>query len=115
MRLDRQQLALVIPFIQRRRLIEPLIALQPDQLGAVHAGQRFGDLGLADPRLAFQQQRTLEQLHQRDRGRKLPVGDVAGGGQSLRDFVAGFHVSCPGRDAARRPSRRDASQNRDPS
>ena len=59
MRLDRQQLALVIPFIQRRRLIEPLIALQPDQFGAVHAGQRFCDLGLADARLAFQQQRTL--------------------------------------------------------
>jgi hypothetical protein len=54
-RLDCQQLALVVPFIQRRRLIEAFIALQTYQLGRVHFCQCLGDLGLADARLAFQQ------------------------------------------------------------
>ena len=35
MGLDRQQLALVVPFIERGRLIEALVALQADQLGRV--------------------------------------------------------------------------------
>ena len=91
MGLDRQQLPLVVPFVQRRRLIEPLIALQADQFGRMHGSQRFCDLGLADARLAFQQQRPPQQLHQRDRGREFAVGDIAGGGQRLRDLVAGFH------------------------
>jgi hypothetical protein len=71
-------------------LIEALIALQADQLGAVHGGQRLGDLGLADAGLAFEQQRALEQFHQRDRGRQFAVGDVAAGrpalARSLRDL-----------------------------
>ena len=32
-RLDPQQLLLVVPLVQRPRLVEPLVALQPDQLG----------------------------------------------------------------------------------
>ncbi len=95
MRLDRQQLPLVIPFVQRRRLIQPLIALQADQFGGVHGRQRLRDFGLADARLAFQQQRALEQLHQRDRGREFAVGDVAGGGQRVRDVVTVFHCHTP--------------------
>ena len=77
-RLDGQQLALVVPLVERGRLVEPLVALQADQLGAVDRGQRLGDLGLADARLAFEQQRALQQLHERQRRRQLAVGDVAG-------------------------------------
>jgi hypothetical protein len=95
MRLDREQLPLVIPFIERGRLIQPLIALQADQFGRMHRRQRLRHLGLADARFAFQQQRTPQQLHQRDRGRKLSVGDVAGFSQSLRDLLAVFHFSIP--------------------
>ena len=36
-------------------LVEPFVALQPDQLGAVHGGERLGDLGLADAGFAFEQ------------------------------------------------------------
>ena len=79
MGLDRQQLALVVPLVQRGRLIEPLVALQADQFGRVHGCQRFRHFSLADARLAFEQQRTPEQLHQRDRGRKFVVGDIAAG------------------------------------
>ncbi len=72
-------------------MIEPLVTLQADQFGAVRRGKRLGYLGLADARLAFEQQRTPEQMHQRDRGRKLTVGDIAGSGQSLRDLLAVLH------------------------
>ena len=85
-----EQLALVVPLVERGRLVEPLVALQADQFGRVHRRQRLRHLGLADARLAFQQQRTPQQLHQRDRGRELAVGDVAGGGERLRDLFAIF-------------------------
>src|SRR5580700_9691338 len=57
----------------------------------MHGGKRFRDLGLADAGLTFQQQRALQQLHQRNRGRKFAVGDIAGSGQRLRDLLAVFH------------------------
>jgi len=71
--------------------VEALIALQPNELGRVCRRQRFCHFGLADARLAFEQERTPEQLHQRDRGRKFGVGDVAASPQSLRDLLAIFH------------------------
>ena len=104
MRLDREQLPLVIPFIKCCRLIEALIALQPDQFGVVHGGQRLGDLGLADARLAFEQQRTPQQLHQRDRGREFAIGDIAGRRQRLRDLLAGLHCQSVFLFAASSPS-----------
>src|ERR1700730_10645509 len=105
MRLDRQQLPLVIPFIKCCRLIEALIALQTDQLGRVRRGQRLRHLGLADAGFALEQQRAPEQLHQRDRGRKIAGGDIAASRQRLRDLVAIFHYFSRGlmvRDARRR-------------
>src|ERR1700690_3971527 len=57
----------------------------------MHRRQRLRHLGLADARFALEQQRTPQQLHQRDRGRKLSVGDVAGFSQSLRDLLAVLH------------------------
>ena len=80
-RLDGEELALIVPLVERGVLVEPLVALQADQLGAVHGGERLGDLGLADAGLAFQQQRALEELHQPQRGREIAVGDVADGGE----------------------------------
>ena len=49
-RLDRQQLALIVPFVERRAGVEPFVALHADELAAVHRGERLGDLGLADAR-----------------------------------------------------------------
>src|SRR5258707_10947626 len=94
MRLDREQLPLVIPFIERGRLIQALIALQADQLGRMRRGQRFCHFGLADARFTFEQQRTPEQLHQRDRGRQFAVGDIAACRQGLRNLLASFHCQC---------------------
>ena len=88
-RLDGEQLALIVPLVERGVLVEALVALQADQLGAVHRGERLGDLGLADAGLAFEQQRALEELHQPQRGRDVAVGDVAGGGEAVGDVSRG--------------------------
>ena len=87
-RFYREQLALIIPLVKRGVLIEALVALQPDQLGAVHGGKRLADLGLADAGLALEQQRPFEEIHQPQRGRDVAVGDIADGGELVRDFFA---------------------------
>jgi len=38
--------------------VEPVVALQPDQVRAEHGGDRTGQRRLADARLAFEQQRS---------------------------------------------------------
>ncbi len=85
---DGKELALIVPFVERGVLIEAFIALQPDQLGAVHGGQRLADFGLADAGFAFKQQRALEELHQPQRRRDIVVGDIADGGELVRDVFA---------------------------
>src|SRR5262249_54822740 len=86
--LDGEQLALIVPFVQRGVLVEALVALQPDQFGAVYRRQRLADLGLADAGLALQQQRPLEEIHQPQRHGKIAVSDIADPGESLGDVVA---------------------------
>src|SRR5499427_10863473 len=87
-RLDGEQLALVIPLVEGGVLVEALVALQADQLGAVHARERLGDLGLADPGLALEQQRVLEEFHQPQRRGDVAVRHIAGGGEAVGDLVA---------------------------
>ena len=62
-RLDRQQLALIVPFVERRARVEPLVALHADEFAAVQRGERLGDFGLADARFALDQKRALEVVH----------------------------------------------------
>src|SRR3954449_7252858 len=45
--LDPQQLLAVVPLIKGTRLVETLVALQPDKLGAGRLGDSLGELGLA--------------------------------------------------------------------
>ena len=87
-RLDGEQLALIVPFIERRIGVEALVALHADELAAVHVGERLGDLGLADARLALDQQRALQMIHHPQRGRKIAVGDIAGLGEVGGDGFA---------------------------
>ena len=54
--LDAQQLLLVVPLVERPRLVEALVALQPDQLGAGGLGDGLGQLGLAHAGRAFDEQ-----------------------------------------------------------
>jgi hypothetical protein len=53
------------------------VALQADQSRAGCGRERLGGLGLADARLALEQQRLLEYSGEVDRDRKRLVGEVA--------------------------------------
>ena len=75
--LDPQQLLAVVPLVQRLRLVEALVALQADQLAAGGAGERLGQLGLADPRRALDQDRLAEPLGEEGDQRRGLVGEVA--------------------------------------
>jgi hypothetical protein len=73
-----QQLRGVVPFVERLALLQPVVALQAQQLALQRLRQRLGQLGLADAGLAFEQQRAL-QLQREEHGRgQAPVGEVAG-------------------------------------
>ena len=50
---DLDHLRGVVPLVECRGDVEPLVALQPDQRPVERGGQHLGDLGLADTRLAF--------------------------------------------------------------
>ena len=84
-RLDRQELALIVPFIEGAVLVEALVTLQADQLDLVKRRQRLSDLGLTDSSFAFQKQRTLEEIHQPQRRRQVVVGDIVHRGEALAD------------------------------
>ena len=78
---DRHHLRREVPLVDRARRVEALVALQPDQPAAERLAERLGDLGLADPGLALEEQRPAELQRQEDDGRKAAAGDVAGAGQ----------------------------------
>jgi hypothetical protein len=88
-RLDGEELALIVPLVERRVLVEALVALKPDELAFVHASERLGDLGLAHAGLALEEKRPLEEIHQPQRHRKVAIGDVADLGKALGNVLAG--------------------------
>ena len=55
---DLQHLAGVVPLVERRRGVQPLVALEADEPPAQGLGEDLGDLGLADARLAFEEKRA---------------------------------------------------------
>ena len=101
-RLDGEKLALIVPLVERGVLVEPFVALQADQLGLVHLGERLRHLGLADARLAFDQQRPAEKIHQPERGREIAVGDVADLGEPIGNLVARAGAWLHGRSSSSR-------------
>ncbi len=50
----------VVPVVDRLGDVDALVALEPNQLAAGGCSQRLGELGLADARLAFEQQRPVQ-------------------------------------------------------
>ena len=81
-----EQLPRVVPLVERLRRVDPLVALQPDQLGAEHARERLPDLGLADARLALEQQRPAHREREEDRRREPAVREVVGAGERPLDL-----------------------------
>ena len=76
--LDAQELLLVIPLVERLRFVEPLVALQPDELLPGGGRDRLRELGLADAGGALAQERLLE-----------PIGEVRGDGDVVIRQIAG--------------------------
>src|SRR3954447_2857729 len=70
--LDAQQLLLVVPLVERLGLVEALVALQSNEAGARHLGDRLGELRLAGAGGTFDEHRLLQ-----------PVGEVHDAGDAF--------------------------------
>ena len=73
-----QQLLLIVPFVERARLVEAFVALEADQIGVEDFGEDLGDFGLACAGGTFDEQRLFEREGEEDRGLDAIVGDVFG-------------------------------------
>ena len=69
-----EQLTGVVPLVDGVRHVEPLVALQADQPSAARRRQSLGRFGLADPGLAFQQQRLADRQRDEKRGCQSALG-----------------------------------------
>ena len=87
-RLDAQELLLVVPLVERLGLVEPFVALQADEVGVQHLGQHLADLGLAGAGRTLDEQRLLERQRQEEHGLDRLGGDVARAAQAVRDGFA---------------------------
>src|SRR6185437_3709099 len=67
---DLDHLPRIIPLIDRRGDVEALIALEANEPPPQRLRQHLGDLGLADPGLAFEEKRPFERQRQIDRRRE---------------------------------------------
>src|SRR5579863_5115259 len=67
-RLQTQKLLLVVPFVERARLVEPLVALQTYKLRAEHLRENLGHFGFSRTRGPFDEQRLVEREREKDRG-----------------------------------------------
>ena len=74
--LDSEQLALIIPFVDRRADIQAFVALQTNQWASEQCGKGLGDLGLSHAGLALHQQRPLQFGEQQQGGRQIGLGHV---------------------------------------
>src|SRR5437773_2600106 len=70
--LDVQELLLIVPLVEGGRGVEPLVALEPDQVRPEHPRHDLRDLGLPDARGPLDQERLAQahrQVHRRRNGR----------------------------------------------
>src|SRR5207237_5114410 len=74
----------------RLALVQPLVALEPDEAPGRDLGQGLGQLGLAYPRRAFDEHGAPHSLGQEDDGGNPSVGDVAGVLEVLLDILNGL-------------------------
>ena len=95
-----QQLLRVVPLVQRLRGVEPLVALQADQLAPEHVGERLRDLRLPHARLALERERAPQHERQVQRREEPLVGVVPALGQEppeLSDGRCAHSASSPRR------------------
>ena len=84
--LDPEELLLVVPLVERLGLVEPLVALEPDEPAAGDGGDRLGQLGLADAGGALDQDRLLQAVGEEHHPGDADVRQVVGLAQP-RDHV----------------------------
>ena len=82
-----EELLGVFPLVECLRLVEALVALEPDELVADGGGQHLGELRLPHPRRALDQDRLLHLRCEVDDGRDVAVGDVLLRRETLDDVV----------------------------
>ena len=78
-----EELAGVVPLVERVSDVEPFIALEPDQIRPERGGDRAGQRGLADAGLALEEQRPPQPEREEQRHGQAVVRDVVLGGEPL--------------------------------
>ena len=85
--LDPQQLLLVVPLVQRTALVETLVALEPDQPGTGHLGDRLGELRLAGAGGTLDQDRLAEPVGEERHSGDSVVGQVVDALQAISHLL----------------------------
>ena len=98
---DLEHLPRVVPLVDRGVDVEALVALQPDEARPEAGGEHLRELGLADARLAFEQQRTAKLQRQEHGRRKRPVRDVVPSAEVVLDALDRLRADRPVRAIAR--------------
>src|SRR5205814_2409142 len=88
-RLDAEELLLVVPLEEGARLVESLVALQADELGVEHLREHLPELGLSRPGRSLGKERLLEREGEEECRLHAARGDVARGTQPLADLLEG--------------------------
>ncbi len=73
---DVQELARVVPLVERGRGVEAFVALQPDQVRPEQPSEHLGDLGLAHARVPLDEQRLAQLQREMQGGRDGRIGHV---------------------------------------
>src|SRR5439155_27099507 len=105
-RLDAEELILVVPLEEGARLVESLVALEADELGVEHLREHLPELGFPRPGRSLDEERLLEREGEEERRLHATRGDVARGAQALADLLDGdLHPAPPSLSSGGRQAR----------
>ncbi|CAB4324544.1 unannotated protein [freshwater metagenome] len=89
-----QQLAGVVPFVERLRCVEALVTLEPDEVAACPGADGPGQLRLSGARFALEQQRPLHAQREQYCGGETFVGEIALSAEARLDIGEGEISEC---------------------
>src|SRR5712692_124607 len=84
---DVQELAWVVPLVNRVGEVDSLVALEADEPSAKHFRHDLGGLRLSHPRLTFDEERLFQLQREEDRRREAAIADVALFAKALLNVV----------------------------
>ena len=91
----RKQLLLVVPLVERLGLVEALVALEADEPSAEERGRRLGELGLARPGRALDEDGLGEPVGEVHHAGQAVVGEVADGAEALSNLLDAKRNAAP--------------------